>query len=100
MLGIEQARFDISEPRIHQAAAALPRHRLDRAGADEWHRTQKLATWRHWLPRRIVRQPDIATRELADELAGDDDIVIGVSVWNQLQREDQSRKEPSGHQAG
>lgn len=86
------ARFDISE------SAAIKLMRRYRAtgsiapGQMGGHKPLKLAAWRDWLMRRLGEKPDITTRELADELAERGMTVSHVSVWNLLQREDQSHK--------
>lgn len=86
------ARFDISE------SAAIKLMRRYRAtgsiapGQMGGHKPLKLAAWRDWLMQRLGEKPDITTRELADELAERGMTVSHVSVWNLLQREDQSHK--------
>jgi transposase len=64
-------------------------------------RPVKLAAWREWLMERIGKEPDITTRELADELAERGIVVSHVSVWNLLKREHQShKKKRAGQRAG
>ena len=87
--------------RRHQADASLPCDRLDRPGQMGGHRPVKLAAWRDWLMERIGKEPDITTRELADELAERGLVVSHVSVWNLLKREHQShKKKRAGQRAG
>ena len=50
---------------------------------------------------RIGKEPDITTREFADELAERGLVVSHVSVWNLLKREHQShKKKRAGQRAG
>jgi len=92
------ARFDVS-----QSAAIKLMQRYRATGSLEpgqmgGHKPLKLAAWREWLMKRIGEEPDITTRELADELAERGMTVSHVSVWNLLQREDQSHKKKRARQ--
>jgi len=95
------ARFDISES---AAIKLMQRYRATGSiapGQMGGHKPRKLAAWRDWLLERIGEKPDITTRELADELAERGMVVSHVSVWNLLQREDQShKKKRAGQRAG
>lgn len=92
------ARFDVSES---AAIKLMQRYRATGSlepGQMGGHRPLKLAAWREWLMKRIGEKPDITTRELADELAERGMTVSHVSVWNLLQREDQSHKKNCARQ--
>lgn len=94
------ARFDISES---AAIKLMQRYRTTGSiepGQMGGHKRLKLASWRDWLLAQIGEKPDITTRELADELIGQGVTVSHVSVWNLLQREEQSQKKRSGKRAG
>jgi len=92
------ARFDTSES---AAIKLLQRYRATgsiKPGRMGGHKPLKLAAWRDWLMQRIGQKPDITTRELADELAERGMTVSHVSVWNLLQREDQTHKKKRARQ--
>jgi transposase len=92
------ARFEVSES---AAIKLMQRYRATGSlepGQMGGHRPLKLAAWRDWLMKRIGEKPDITTRELADELAERGMTVSHVSVWNLLQREDQSHKKNRARQ--
>ncbi len=92
------ARFDISES---AAVKLMQRYRATGSiepGRMGGHKPLKLAAWRDWLLGRIDEKPDVTTRELADELAELGVSVSHVSVWNLLQREDQSHKKKRARQ--
>jgi transposase len=92
------ARFDVSDS---AAIKLMQRYRATGSlepGQMGGHRPLKLAAWRDWLMKRIGEKPDITTRELADELAERGMTVSHVSVWNLLQREDQSHKKNRARQ--
>jgi putative transposase len=92
------ARFDISES---AAIKLMQRYRATGSiepGQMGGHKPLKLAAWRDWLMQRVGEKPDITTRELADELSERGVTVSHVSVWNLLQREDQSHKKKRARQ--
>lgn len=62
------------------------------------HRRLVLERERDWILARIDEQPDITTRQLADELAERGIVVSHVSVWNLLRRENQSHKKNAARQ--
>jgi putative transposase len=92
------ARFDISESaaiKLMQRYCATGSIAPGQMGG---HKPLKLAAWRDWLLQRLGETPDVTTRELADELAARGITVSHVSVWNLLQREDQSHKKKRSRQ--
>jgi transposase len=91
-------RFGVSES---AAIKLMQRYRATGSfepGQMGGHKPIKLAAWRDWLMQRIGRKPDITTRELADELAGQGIHVSHVSVWNLMRREDQRHKKKRARQ--
>lgn len=95
------ARFDVSESAVIKLMQRYRATASFEPGQMGGHKPLKLAAWRDWLMERIGEKPDITTRELADELAGQGMIVSHVSVWNLLRREDQShKKKRAGQRAG
>jgi putative transposase len=92
------ARFTVSESAVIKLMQRYRETGSFAPGQMGGHRRLKLAAWRGWLMQRIVEKPDVTTRELADELAERGMTVSHVSVWNLLQREDQSHKKKRARQ--